>query len=81
MTFFASSRTAQGKDTFLAPHGHRSLGSAFVTFNTEKARQRGTRDIVSSVIESERAAFGDHFNVKENAGGRQPPRRNTSRCT
>src|SRR5262249_32597830 len=80
MTFFATSHPVRGQ-TF----GHRLIGSGAVgvtaTSHTLDVSVRGLRGLALQPNQQKRAAPGDRLNVEENAGGREPPGRNTRRCT
>lgn len=79
MTFFALTTTAQGQGYYPVLFVPRTSGSVSLTSNTEKARSRSPQDDVPPKLNAVRAAFGDLIDVEENAGGREPPGRNTGR--
>jgi hypothetical protein len=81
MSFFAATHPAQGR-TF----GSRSAsaGSALgvsLTTHPLDASVRGLRGFVPQSTNPKRAGPGDFFDVEKNAGGREPPGRNTRRRT
>ena len=81
MTFFATSPAASGRNFGCLPDCSGWMMGMSQTSNPEDAGVRGLQGMALQPIERMRAGPGDFVDVEENAGGREPPGRNTRRCT
>lgn len=79
MVFFAFRTPTQGMGHLASPLDCRRSGSAFSTFNANRARPPQTSDAVLMQLVVARAARKGTSNDKTNVGGRKPPGRNTGR--
>ena len=81
MSFFAASQLASGLTFGRRPESAGYAMGDFSTSNTLDSSMHGLRCAIAQSNQPKRAGPGDSFNGEENAGGREPPGRNTSRRT
>jgi hypothetical protein len=81
MTFFATSHAARERTVVLRSATTVLAMGASVTSNPVELGVRGLSSVRTQQARPQRAGSGDSFNVEENAGGREPPGRNTRRHT
>jgi hypothetical protein len=81
MTVFATSYTARERNFDPNPVTTVFAMGASATSNQLELGVRGHRSERNAQARPQRAGSGDYFDVEKNAGGREPPGRNTRRHT
>lgn len=81
MIFFATSHAARVRALSPNPLIAALLSGASPTSNPLEPGVRGRQTVLTQQAKPQRAGSGDLLDVQENAGGREPPGRNTRRHT